>query len=80
MASCRRRKACQDRSVDTKGAQELARLLAERNGTMPEPEPPPPLTASGAAPIFRWFGIEPNGEPASKPVVRDVEAPDPPSA
>jgi hypothetical protein len=80
MASCPCRKACQDRTVDTKGAQELARLLAERNGTMPEPEPPPPVTTSGAAPIFRWFGIEPNGEPASRPAVPDVDAPDPSSA
>jgi len=65
--------------MDTKGAQELARLLAERNGTMPEPEPPPPLTTSGAAPIFRWFGIEPNGEPAEKPAAPDGEASEPPA-
>ena len=45
--------------MDGKGAQELARLLEERHGTVPETKPAPAVEAEGAAPIFRWFGIEP---------------------
>ena len=45
--------------MDGKGAQELARLLEERHGALPEAKPIPAVEADGAAPIFRWFGIEP---------------------
>ena len=45
--------------MDSKGAQELARLLEERHGTVPEAVPAMPLKNAAAAPIFRWLGIEP---------------------
>jgi hypothetical protein len=45
--------------MDTKGAQELARLLVERHGVVPEAPAIAPLTAMHASPIFHWFGIEP---------------------
>ena len=53
--------------MDTKGAQELTRLLEERHGAVPETTPPAPLLNAAAAPIFRWFGIEPPtpGKPGS---------------
>jgi hypothetical protein len=50
--------------VDGKGAQELARLLEERHGAVPEAVPAAPLKNAAAAPIFHWLGIEP---PPSKP-------------
>ena len=50
--------------MDLKGAQELARLLEERHGVVPQPVPPTPLSNAAAAPIFRWLGIEPPAEPA----------------
>jgi len=50
--------------VDTKGAQELARLLEERHGAVPEAAPVAPLKNASAAPIFHWLGIEP---PPSSP-------------
>lgn len=46
-------------TVDSKGAQELARVLAERHGAVPEHTPVPPLETEDAAPIFHWLGIEP---------------------
>jgi len=49
-------------AVDLKGAQELARLLEERHGVVPQPAPPAPLSNAAAAPIFRWLGIEPPTE------------------
>lgn len=51
--------ANKDSTVDTKGAQELARLLEERHGVLPEPVPPPAVADLSAAPIYHWFGIEP---------------------
>jgi hypothetical protein len=45
--------------MDRKGAQELARVLIERHGVVPEPAAAAPLNAPNAAPIFHWFGIEP---------------------
>jgi hypothetical protein len=56
-------------TMDAKGAQELARRLgdhADRVDPLPEP-----LKTADAAPIFRWFGIEP-----SAAVDGDDEAPD----
>jgi hypothetical protein len=47
--------------MDSKGAQELARLLIERHGTVPEATPAAPLQNTEAAPIFHWVGIEPPG-------------------
>jgi hypothetical protein len=49
-------------AMDLKGAQELARLLEERHGIVPQPAPPAPLSNAAAAPIFRWLGIEPPAE------------------
>jgi hypothetical protein len=46
-----------------KGAQELARLLAEHDGTAPESVRRAPLRDSSAAPVFHWLGIEPPREP-----------------
>ena len=43
--------------MDAKGAQELARRLGA-NAERVE-APPEPLKAADAAPIFRWFGVEP---------------------
>jgi len=45
--------------MDIKGAQELARLLIERHGAVPEPAPAVALQATDAVPIFHWLGIEP---------------------
>ena len=45
--------------MDSKGAQELARVLSERHGAVPEAVPVPTLKATDAAPIFHWLGIEP---------------------
>jgi hypothetical protein len=45
--------------MDSKGAQELARLLTERHGVVPEAVPAATLKATDAAPIFHWLGIEP---------------------
>jgi hypothetical protein len=47
------------RPMDIKGAQELARLLTERHGAVPQAVPAAALQATDAAPIFRWLGIEP---------------------
>jgi hypothetical protein len=47
------------RPMDIKGAQELARLLTERHGAVPQAVPAAALQAADAAPIFRWLGIEP---------------------
>jgi hypothetical protein len=49
--------------MDSKGAQELARLLEERHGVLPEPDPVAPLKNAAAAPIFHWLGIEPPPSP-----------------
>ena len=65
--------------MDTKGARELARLLEARNGSMPEPVPPPPVMAADAAPIFHWFGIEPDGTPAAEAPVEEDPGADPAS-
>jgi len=70
----------QDRSVDTKGAQELARRLEARNGSLPEPEPPAPLKSENAAPIFHWFGIEPTGTASGEPSRPDESGTDTPAA
>jgi hypothetical protein len=51
--------------MDAKGAQELARVLALRHGTVPDAVQAAPLTAQDAAPIFHWFGIEPPDESAA---------------
>jgi len=56
--------------MDPKGAKELARVLVERNGSLPEPTPAPPLATADAAPLFHWLGIEP--PPAGSPA--DPEA------
>jgi hypothetical protein len=45
--------------MDSKGAKELARLLEERHGDVPEATPVAPLQDTGAAPIFHWVGVEP---------------------
>ena len=45
--------------MDTKGAQELARLFEARHGAIPEAVPPAPVSDAAAAPIFHWLGIEP---------------------
>ena len=45
--------------MDSKGAKELARLLEERHGEVPEATPVAPLQNTGAAPIFHWVGVEP---------------------
>ena len=45
--------------MDIKGAQELAQLLTERHGVVPEALPVATLKATEAAPIFHWLGIEP---------------------
>ena len=43
--------------MDSRGAQELARLIDERR---PErPVLPLPVVKARAAPIFHWLGIEP---------------------
>jgi hypothetical protein len=55
-----------DPSMDSKGAQILTRLLTERHGKLPEAAPPPAVQDPSAAPVFRWFGIEPpNPAPAA---------------
>jgi hypothetical protein len=51
--------------MDVKGAQELARVLALRHGTVPDVVPAALLSAQDAAPIFHWFGIEPPDESAA---------------
>jgi hypothetical protein len=45
--------------MDSKGAQELLRLLESRHGKMPEAPPVDPLQEASAAPIYHWLGIEP---------------------
>jgi hypothetical protein len=45
--------------MDIKGAQELARLLNERHGAVPDAAPAAALEATDAVPIFHWLGIEP---------------------
>jgi hypothetical protein len=45
--------------MDSKGAQELARVLEERHGAVPEATPVAPLQNTEAAPIFHWVGVEP---------------------
>jgi hypothetical protein len=51
--------------MDSKGAQELLRLLEGRHGKMPEAPPVDPLQETAAAPIYHWLGIEP--PPAQNP-------------
>jgi hypothetical protein len=48
--------------MDPKGAEELARVLLERNAALPDPPPVALLTNADAAPIFHWLGIEPPAE------------------
>jgi hypothetical protein len=61
----RRKEGCNSRSandntiMDIKGAQELARLLNERHGAIPDAAPAAALEAADAVPIFHWLGIEP---------------------
>jgi hypothetical protein len=47
------------RTMDSKGAQILARRLALRHGPTPATDVPAKVHDPSAAPIFRWFGIEP---------------------
>jgi hypothetical protein len=58
--------------MDRKGAQELARLLIERHGAVPESAPVAPLQNADAAPIFHWVGVEPPTSSGSDPA--DPEA------
>jgi hypothetical protein len=51
--------------MDVKGAQELARVLTLRHGTVPKAVRAAPLNAEDAAPIFHWLGIEPPDENAA---------------
>jgi hypothetical protein len=53
------RTANENPSMDRKGAQALTRFLTARHGSVPEVAAVRPLTATNAAPIFRWLGIEP---------------------
>jgi hypothetical protein len=57
--------------MDSKGAQELAKLLEERNGPRPSDPAVASVIARDAAPIFHWLGIEP---PASGSVSRETDA------
>jgi hypothetical protein len=53
-------------SMDCNGARELARVLEERHGATPASLPRKPLRTVDAAPIFRWFGVEPASPPADE--------------
>jgi hypothetical protein len=65
MEGCTDRPANENTDMDSKGAQELARLLAERHGAVPEATPVAPLQNTDAAPIFHWVGVEPPGSSGS---------------
>ena len=58
--------------MDTKGAQELAKLLVERHGAVPEAAPVAPLQNTEAAPIFHWMGVEPPASSGSDSVETDA--------
>ena len=45
--------------MDINGALELTRRLGANAEVHLDPEPPRPVTAKDAAPIFHWFGVEP---------------------
>src|SRR5207248_4585181 len=47
------------RHMDIKGAQELAQLLTERNGVVPEAVPVAILKGIWAPPLFHWPASEP---------------------
>ena len=49
-----------------RGAQELALLLEERHGKVPETVPRATLKNTAAAPIYHWLGIEPPPAPVTE--------------
>lgn len=54
--------------MDGNGARALTRLLEKRHGVVPPARRPKRLNAAEAAPIFHWFGVEPDGsEPCVEP-------------
>jgi hypothetical protein len=57
--------------MDRKGAQELARVIAKLERPVPTSAIGVSAPVESAAPIYRWFGIEPPGSDA------DEDAPDP---
>jgi len=63
MEGCTDRKTNKNDHMDSKGAQELARLIEARLGDLPEPEPVASAVDESAAPIFHWFGIDPAEPP-----------------
>jgi hypothetical protein len=72
MEGCDDRAANENTDMDSKGAQELARLFIERHGAVPEAAPVAPLQNANAAPIFHWVGVEPPASSGSDPA--DPEA------
>jgi hypothetical protein len=45
--------------MDANGARALARLLEQRHGVVPPVRRRKRVTATEAAPIFHWLGVEP---------------------
>jgi hypothetical protein len=56
--------------MDGNGARALARLLEERHGVVPPVRRRKRVTATEAAPIFHWFGVEPSTAEPKAPAPR----------